>query len=84
MTGQRPSLCRFVLVPAVPAMNNGSPVAVAVITGVNSDTSVNVRVLFDGNSMEWRTSLALVDTLPVYDKEDDNPRMNVWCWPPRV
>lgn len=83
MSGQRPSLCRWVLVPANPQMNNGSLVAPAVITHVNSDTSVNVRVLFDSDEIEWRTSVKLVDELPEWDPQTD-ARPHVWCWPPRV
>lgn len=82
MSGQKPSLGRVVLVPMDPAGNNGAQVAPAIITKVNSDTSVNVRVLADtSDALECRRSITLVDDLPAFDPEKN---MFVWCWPPRV
>lgn len=83
MTGQKPSQARMVLVPTLPALNNGRSTAPAVIVGVNSDTSVNVRVFTDSSNVpEWRTSVELVDELPEY--VEGTAPMAVWCWPPRV
>jgi hypothetical protein len=82
MSGQKPSLGRIVLVPDNPVHNNGAHVAPAIITHVNSDTSVNVRVLADASDgPECRRSITLVDELPV---EYDASTKNVWCWPPRA
>lgn len=81
-TPQRPSLGRIVLVPMDPADNNGAPVAPAIIVRVWSDDMVNVRILGDNKTEEWRTSVKLVDTIP--DWADDGHAPNVWAWPPRV
>lgn len=82
MSGQKPSLGRIVLVPVVPTLNNGMPVAPAIITRVWSDDTVNVRVFGDCSPGEWKTSLKRVDELPEY-KAGAAPA-HVWCWPPRV
>jgi hypothetical protein len=77
---QKPSLGRIVLVktPVFPvSINNGGDVAPAIITRVNSDTSVNVRVLCDSDETLWKTSLVLVD--------DEAQAIGYHCyWPPRV
>lgn len=76
----KPSVGRIVLVPIDPTMNNGSNVAPAIITRVWSETTVNLRVLADGDSILWRTS-------STYAENPDNldqPHLNYWTWPPRV
>jgi hypothetical protein len=78
-----PSLGRIVLVPIQPEMNNGATVAPAIITRVWSDTTVNLRVLADGESLLWRTSSTYVEDLDTLDAGDPT-RINRWTWPPRV
>jgi hypothetical protein len=74
---QTPSLGRIVLVPIEPEMNNGSPVAPAIITRVWSDTTVNLRVLADSqNPPLWRTSSTYTDDLDNLDQ----PHLNYWTW----
>jgi hypothetical protein len=80
---QTPSLGRIVHVPMDPTMNNGADVAAAVITRVWSPTTVNLRVLADGESLLWRTSSTYADDLDAIDA-DDPTRLNRWTWPPRV
>lgn len=74
---QKPSIARLVIVSMDPARNNGANEAPAVITRVWSDTLINVRVLSDGDGVEWRTSVELLDEKPA------DPRHVAW-WPPRV
>jgi hypothetical protein len=62
-----------------PATNNGATVAPAVITRVWSETTVNVRVLHDSESITWRTSVVYRDNL---DGIEGTPA--VWTWPERV
>lgn len=64
-----------VLVPVDPAENNGSNVAPAVVTRVWNESTVNVRVLFDGEGIRWLTSLVYVDSL-----DDAVPGAAVWTW----
>ncbi|WP_060880174.1 hypothetical protein [Streptomyces scabiei] len=79
---QAPSLGRVVLVAVDPAMNNGADTAPAVITRVWTGTTVNVRVLLDGDSVPpWRTSLTHAETL---DGPNAPERHRHWTWPPRV
>ncbi|MEU9349044.1 hypothetical protein AB0D74_48390 [Streptomyces sp. NPDC048278] len=73
-----PSLGRVVLVPADPAVNNGSNIAPAVITRVWNDDVINVRVLLDSDAVQWRTSVKYADSL------DDIQHTHAWTWPPRV
>jgi hypothetical protein len=83
-----PSIGRIVLVPMDPRDNNGADRAPAVITRVWSDTTINVKVLSDATgSVEWRTSVGLVDELPDFalaTEEQPGSSMHVWAWPPRV
>jgi hypothetical protein len=92
----KPSIGRIVLAPADPATNNGADVAPAIITRVWSDNLVNVRVLLDGQGIEWRTSVTLYDTPDAFaeaaarrDQERPDlikagiPFHGVY-WPPRV
>lgn len=67
-----PAVARIVLVRVHPEANNGADVAPAVITRVwdqvpESKTQpahhhVNVRVLYDGQSLDWWTSIPLFDS----------------------
>ncbi len=79
MSPQLPSVGRIVHVPMDPATNNGATVAPAVITRVWSETTVNVRVLHDSESITWRTSVVYRDNL---DGIEGTPA--VWTWPERV
>lgn len=80
MTGVRrtiaPTIGDVVLVPADPSTNNGAQVAPAIVTRVWSDTTVNVRVLHDSHSLDWRTSLVYRDSL-----EGASPLTAAWTWP---
>jgi hypothetical protein len=76
----KPSVCRMVLAKVEPTMNNGSDVAPAVITRVWSDEMVNLRVLCDGDSTLWQTSVNLYATAE--DVPADATRAAYW--PPRV
>lgn len=73
----KPSLGRIVIAAVNPATNNGADEAPAVITRVWNDHLVNVRVLLDGDTVEWKTSVEL------HTERPDNPQHAVW-WPPRV
>jgi hypothetical protein len=64
--------------------NNGGDIAPAVITRVCSDDLVNVRVLLDGNTTPWKTSLALYQTPEDYTEARDSGRPYGCYWPPRV
>lgn len=91
---QKPSLGRIVIVPANPNANNGADVAPAIITRVWSDTLVNCRVLLDGTTLDWKTSITLYagpDELAeaLAKRDADNPHMVGTpffgaYWPPRV
>lgn len=76
----KPSVGRIILVPIDPTMNNGSNVAPAIITRVWSETSVNLRVFADDESILRRTSSTYADNLDNLDQ----PHLNYWTWPPRV
>lgn len=76
----KPTVGRIVHVPMDPTMNNGSDVAPAIITRAWSDTTVNLRVLADGDSILWRTSCIYAEDL----NSRDQPHMNYWTWPPRA
>ncbi|MDX2694903.1 hypothetical protein [Streptomyces ipomoeae] len=72
-----PSVGDVVLVPMDPATNNGATTAPAVITRVWSPSTVNVRVLADGESApEWRTSLVYAESF-----EGLNGPFAAWTWP---
>lgn len=58
-----PRVGDVVLVPADPTKNNGSAEAPAIVTRVWSAGTVNVRVLLDGEAIEWRTSVAYRENL---------------------
>lgn len=77
---QKPSLGRIVHVPMDPKTNNGAAVAPAIITRVWSDTTVNLRVLADGDYTVWRTSSTFAEDLA----DLDQAHHNYWTWPPRV
>lgn len=79
MPQQKPSVGRIVHVPVDPATSNGATVAPAVITRVWSDSTVNVRVLHDGESITWRTSVVYRE-----DLADVQGAAAVWTWPERV
>jgi hypothetical protein len=76
----KPSVGRIVLVPIEPEMNNGATIAPAIITRVWNDTTVNLRVLADGQNLLWRTSSTYAEDLDNLDQ----PHMNYWTWLPRV
>jgi len=71
-----PDVGDVVLVPVVPDENNGAAVAPAIITRVWSKTTVNARVLGDGNAITWRTSLLYAESL-----DGALPGAAVWTWP---
>lgn len=84
----KPSIGRIVIVPMDPAENNGSPLAPAVITRVWSDTLVNLRVLGDSHTIDWRTSVKLLQSPEELAAEKathavDVPLFGAY-WPPRV
>lgn len=83
MAVQKPSVGRIVHVLMDPTMNNGADIAPAIITRAWSDTTVNLRVLADGNSTLWRTSSTYADDLDAIPA-DDPTRLNRWTWPPRT
>ncbi|MEU1496043.1 hypothetical protein [Streptomyces sp. NPDC005732] len=74
-TPRMPEVGDVVLVPANPAENNGSAEAPAVVTRVWSATTVNVRILQDGTTVPWRTSLVYRDTFDGFDGA-----AAVWTW----
>ncbi|MFJ9243816.1 hypothetical protein [Streptomyces sp. NPDC101776] len=73
--GTGPDVGDVVLVPVVPDENNGAAVAPAIVTRVWSRSTVNVRVLGDGNAITWRTSLTYVESL-----DSALPGAAVWTW----
>ena len=76
----KPSLGRIVLVPVEPVTNNGSDVAVGIITRVWSDTMVNLRVFLDTESAS--RSMPSVHLYPTAEDAAGDTRS---CyWPPRV
>ena len=75
----KPSIGRIVLVSADPERNNGADEAPAVITRVFGPDMINVRVLLDGNDVDWMTSVELHDAKP----QGDDAQPCAW-WPPRV
>lgn len=70
-----PEVGDIVLVPVDPAENNGSAEAPAVVTRVWSATTVNVRVLHDGDTSSWRTSLVYRE-----DLDGIEGAAAVWTW----
>ena len=81
----QPSLARLVIAQTDPKYNNGADVAPAVVTRVWGERpqggwTINVKVLRDALSEEWKTSVVLFDT-------EDEARAygpgGCW-WPPRV
>lgn len=78
---QKPSLGRVVLTLVEPTMNNGCDVAPAVICRVWGDGKVNLRVLCDGPSVLWLTSVPLVETR---EEAETVGQPHVAYWPPRV
>lgn len=85
---QKPSIGRIIIVPAVPAENNGATLAPAVITRVWNDTTVNVRVLLDGDETQWRTSITLFQTpeemWDTHTSQQADTPPHAGYWPPRV
>lgn len=83
---QKPSLARMVIAGVLPTANNGSDVCPAVVTRVWSERPdgswlVNIKLLNDGPSNEWRTSIYLFET----EAEARAHGITVSCfWPPRV
>ena len=88
MSAQKPSIGRFVTVPAAALRGcemNGAEAAPAVITRVWSDNMVNVRVLLDGNDTPWKTSISLYENREEYDRRARVNGMDFGCyWPERV
>lgn len=74
-SGSAPDVGDMVLVLVDPAESNGSNVAPAVVTRVWNESTVNVRVLFDSDALQWRTSLVYVDSL-----DDAVAGAAVWTW----
>ncbi|MGW3847195.1 hypothetical protein [Streptomyces fagopyri] len=58
-----PEVGDVVLVPVDPVENNGSCEAPAIVTRVWSASTVNVRVLHDGDAVTWRGSLVYREDL---------------------
>lgn len=80
-----PSLTRMVIAQADPAFNNGADVCPAVITRVFGERpsggwTVNVRLLMDGPTVDWKTSLVLFDT---EEQAREYGKGGCW-WPPRI
>lgn len=71
-----PSIGDIVLVPVDPAENNGAAEAPAIVTRVWSATTINARVLHDGEATSWRTSLVYRED---FDGVESYPA--VWTWP---
>jgi hypothetical protein len=71
-----PDIGDVVLVPVDRAVNINADVAPAVITRVWNGTTVNVRVLTDGDAIAWRTSLVYTDSLA----NVSGPAC-LWTWP---
>lgn len=62
-SARAPEVGDVVLVPVDPAENNGSGEAPALITRVWNASTVNVRVLHDGDAVTWRTSVVYREDL---------------------
>lgn len=77
-----PSIGRIVHVPMDPATNNGANVAPAVVTRVWNENLINVRILGDGHAIDWRTSVAYIESLDLVGGLDPL-QLHVWSWPPR-
>jgi hypothetical protein len=86
-TAQTPSIGGTVLVRMLPNWNNGADVAPATITRVWSQAddgswTINVRVLADGETVEWRTSISLYLDQAAADEAKPDGTSAGW-WPPR-
>jgi len=91
---QKPSLGRIVIVPVDRTCNNGADVAPAIITRVWSDELLNVRVLLDGDVIDWKTSIKLYESPEALaeahvQRDEAHPHMVGTpffgaYWPPRV
>lgn len=82
---QTPTVGRIVLVPMDPRTNNGCDHAAAIITQAWSATTVNLRVIGDGqpSDADWRTSVTYANSLADLPRDDPN-QLHRWTWPPRV
>jgi hypothetical protein len=88
-----PSKGRIVLTFVDPEVNNGEDVAAAVIVRAWGDGKVNLRVLCDGPTVPWTTSVKLCDQRPSAEELLDLPHYSgshgsqtpaaAW-WPPHV
>jgi hypothetical protein len=89
---QQPSVGRIVHVIVDPIQNNGTDVAPAVITRVWNEQGVNLRVLLDGESTLWRTSVPLYESRDALEAANAQmvisggarPPLFGAFWPPRV
>jgi hypothetical protein len=78
----KPSVGRIVLVTVHPRDNNGAEAAPAVITRVWNDHLVNLRVLSDGPSTSWLTSVHLYDSRDELDEAATGAWYTAAYWPP--
>jgi hypothetical protein len=85
-----PSIGRIIIVRAAPGeANNNAEVAPAVITHVfggelpDGSWMVNARVLLDGDTVTWRTSLSLFADQAAADAAKPGG-WHVGWWPPRA
>jgi hypothetical protein len=79
-----PTVGRIVLVPMPPSANNGSGVAPAVVTRVNDDETINVRLLPDAppSIHDYRRSLSYAEELDTWPL--DQASLYFWTWPERT
>lgn len=83
-----PAICRMVQVLVDPALNNGSDVAPAVIARVwgeaaDGSHTVNLRVLYDGPAVDWKTSASLYPDEAAARASGKTAGFAAF-WPPRV
>lgn len=84
---QRPTIGRIVHVEFFDRLFNGSAVHPAIVTAAHSETMINARVIVDGDSLPWLTSIEPKDAFEarpaVVDKDGKAWRPQaVWFWPP--
>lgn len=84
---QEPSKGRIVIAQVTREMNNGDDTAPAMITGVwerrpgeATGWLVNVKIMLDGPTDDWRTSYVLFDT----EQQARAYGIGGLFWPPRV
>lgn len=95
----KPTIGRIVHVRVYPGHNNGGEVAPAVITRVNSDGSINLRLLYDAppappeeSRREWMTSVTLFEDrealeahrAAIHASGPGKHTVSAAFWPPRA